>query len=230
MSARSLAANSTVMLQSYLDRLLAEIPEAQSEPASSPVQNDAASHSARRDTGTPDASICATWREQTFQAMLFHVSEMRFAAPLIHLQGVVPFAETPTRLPETPDWFLGVCTYRGQNVRVVDTAGLTTRGQILDVKRDYQHVILLQAGSWGLACDAVSEVLTIAPSTVQWRKRLSDKPWLAGTLRERLCAVLDMDALALSLEREAVGTASSAFAQCDQDTRDESGVVGANRA
>ena len=32
----------------------------------------------------------STWREQTFQAMLFHVSEMRFAAPLIHLQGVVP--------------------------------------------------------------------------------------------------------------------------------------------
>jgi len=208
MSPRSLTASNTVMLQSYLDRLLAEVPEAQPAPATLPLQSDAPPRSARPEARAPDAGTCSTWREQTFQAMLFHVSEMRFAAPLIHLQGVVPFSETLTPLPETPDWFLGVCAYRDQNVRVVDTAGLTTRGQNLDVKRHYQHVILLQAGRWGLTCDAVSEVLTIAPHTVQWRRRPGDKPWLAGTLRETLCAVLDLDELALSLERQTLHGAS----------------------
>ncbi|MDH3451994.1 MAG: chemotaxis protein CheW [Gammaproteobacteria bacterium] len=201
MSLRPTTATGALILQSYLDRLLAEIPGSQPAVTHPDANPSETSDVALDEDPAPSADAHHEWRDTPFQAVLFCVHAVRLAAPLIRLHGVVPWNEALSDLPNTPDWFLGVCAYRDQNVRVVDTSVLILQGQNLDVERRHQHIILLDVGRWGLTCDAVSEVLTLTPDAVQWRTGHGSRPWLAGTLRDKLCALLDVDALAAMLER-----------------------------
>jgi len=197
-----------LVVQSYLDRLLADNPGADAEvvqvpaPAICADAADALTDVSGTDTPTmPAGDRDEEWRAKPFQALLFQVHAVQFAAPLIRLQGVVPWSEEIADLPETPDWFLGLLACRDHNVRVVDTAKLVMQGQKFDVESSPGHIILLDKGRWGMTCDGLNEVVNVAPQSVQWRARKANRPWLAGTLREKLCAVLDVGALARMLER-----------------------------
>ena len=56
-----------------------------------------------------------------------------------------------------------------------------------------QKIILMGGGKWGLACDSVSEVITLQQDKVRWRGDNSKRPWLAGTVVDQMCALLDVD-------------------------------------
>lgn len=211
MTARAATHAGTLIVQSYLDRLLAEVPGAAAEVAQTPgrtVSSDAADASSDDAGGdapaVPVAYDCEQWQAEPFQALLFHVHTVQFAAPLIRLHGVVPWSEEIADLPTTPDWFLGLLVCRDRKVRVVDTARLVMQGQNIDVESRPGHIVLLDKGRWGITCNGLSEVLTVTPQSVQWRTRKVSRPWLAGTLRDRLCAMLDIDALAQILEHGSV--------------------------
>ena len=225
MTARVTTCAGNLVVQSYLDRLLAEVPGAAAEIAQTSVPTICADAEVAQ---TPDPTACADadhtsrdvanhdapvmpaaygneeWRAEPFQALLFRVQTVQFAAPLIRLHGVVPWSEEIADLPDTPDWFRGLLVCRDQKVRVVDTARLVMQGQNIDVEARPGHIILLDSGHWGMTCSDLSEVLTVTPQSVQWRARNVSRPWLAGTLREKLCAMLDIDALTQMLERGSV--------------------------
>lgn len=206
MSVRSITDPGTAIVQSYLDRLLAEmtIGAAQVEPVTIPSDSSAQAIGATSpdDQVMTAAGVSRDWCDKPFQTLLFQVQGVRFAAPLIRLHGVAPWSEEISDLPDSPDWFVGLLRYRGQNVRVVDTATLVMQGQKFDVESRSGHIVVLDNGRWGMTCSGLLEVLTVAPESVQWRADLATRPWLAGTLREKLCALLDVDALGAMLERQ----------------------------
>jgi len=194
----------TAIVQSYLDRLLAEmtIGAASVEQVAVPTDSsaEALGTTGPDDQVMPAAGASRDWRDKPFQTLLFRAQGVGFAAPLIRLHGVVPWSDEISDLPDTPAWFVGLFPYRGRNVRVVDTATLIMQGQKFDVETRPGHIVVLNNGRWGMTCNGLHEVLTVAPESVQWRADLAARPWLAGTLREKLCALLDVDALAAMLE------------------------------
>ncbi len=140
------------------------------------------------------------WAGADFQCLLFRVGGLTLALPLAKLNGVLPWdAERVTPLPGHKPWFLGLREYQGQQVRLIEVAKVI---ELRDEQADAaQHgkVILIGDGRWGLACDEIAEVVTLAPAAVKWRGRTGSRPWLAGTVIERMCALLDADALAAML-------------------------------
>lgn len=142
------------------------------------------------------------WAEPDFQALIFQVGGLKLAVPLVKLHSVVPWADQVTPMPNQPAWCHGLFTYRGHNVRVVDTATLVLppEKRHLDDADAPSKILVVGDGRWALSCSRVGEVVRLTPGEVKWRTAKGQRPWLAGTVRERLCAVMDTEAFAAMLD------------------------------
>lgn len=214
-SDKTLLATPQQALWDYLDTLLQEIPADLPEPVSEAEIQDRDPHALEQEL-LPSPSpldpavsqpamapaareLVPVWAENDFQALLFKVGKLTLAVPLITLHSVLNWPETGvTPMPGQPDWCLGLIRYRDNNVRIADTGALVIPAdrQTLREGSQAKHILIVDTGRWGLACDAIGSVITLTKDDVRWRRATSSRPWLAGTLPEQLCALLDIEALA----------------------------------
>lgn len=54
---------------------------------------------------------------------------------------------------------------------------------------------MLDNSSWGLACEKLVNTVTLNQDDVKWKEQSGRRPWLAGLIKERMCALLDVSAL-----------------------------------
>jgi purine-binding chemotaxis protein CheW len=151
----------------------------------------------------PLADLRPSWAEQEFQCLMFNVVGISLAVPLVKLNGVIPWTDDLTPMPGHSEAFLGLLRHLGKNVKVMDTATVILppqqRQQLAPVEERMKKIILMDEGRWGLACDDVGEVITLQAEEVRWRTAAGRRPWLAGTIPDRLCALLDTEVLANQL-------------------------------
>ena len=138
------------------------------------------------------------WGEEPFECLLFDVAGLTLAAPLVCLGSIYPLTdEELTPLFGQPDWFLGLLPCQAGNLRVLDTARWVMPERYRDDYREgLRFVISLQGLDWGLAVHGVSHSVRLDPAEVKWRNQRATRPWLAGTVIDQMCALLDVAALA----------------------------------
>ncbi len=184
-----------------------------------------ASPAVETETETPPASTTAAvpeWGEETFQALLFKVGGLTLAVPLVELSGVQELSrEAVTPMPGHAPWYLGLMDYRDRSVPVVDTAHLVLPTERLaalkgDPAERLTRVVFIDDGRWGLGCDTVADVITLTPDKVRWRTSRTRRQWLAGTVIDHMCAIIDPPAFGQML---ATGLED---AQDDDDTGTDS--------
>jgi len=137
------------------------------------------------------------WAQERFECLLFTVAGLKLAVPLVCLGGIhaIQDRDKITPLPGMPDWLVGLFPTAQGNVRVVDTARwVMPERDVGDYAEQMQYVIRMNESDWGLSCDGVDKSITLMPDQVRWRTSRSKRPWLAGTLIEHMCALLDVDA------------------------------------
>ena len=207
-------------LNEYLDSLLQEIPTAP-EPAvvspqpriEVPAPAAVAGEPARTQPAVaPEEPVRPDWAEGRFQCLTFSVAGLTLAVPLVKLNGVIEVPEDITPMPGHRPWFLGLIRHLERQVKVVDIGRI-----VLPQGREYSpvepgHVILIDESRWGIACEGETQMLTLSEHGVRWRTSRGKRPWLAGTVIEHMCAILDVDALASEL---ATGQWSAAGATGD---------------
>ena len=148
------------------------------------------------------------YRKGKFQALFFEVAGLKVALPLKDLGGIHQMGTLNT-LPGKPDWYKGVRLYRDQKINVVNTARWVMPekyDQSLAEKLNYQYVIMLGKSSWGLACEKLVNTISLEQDDVKWRSSEGKRPWLAGLIKQHMCALLDVDAMIALLAK---GAASS---------------------
>ena len=94
-----------------------------------------------------------------------------------------------------PKWFKGVMLHREQKINVVDTAMWVMPekyDQNLAETLNYQYLIMLGDSLWGLASDKLVNTVTLTKDEVKWREAGGKRPWLAGMVKERMCALIDV--------------------------------------
>ncbi len=144
------------------------------------------------------------WAEGSIQALLFKVAGLTLAVPLVELSGIQPWEKgTVTPIPGRISWYLGLMQYREHSVPVVDTAELVLPADrlaaLVPAEERLGRVVFIDDGRWGLACDEVAEVITLEPEQVRWRSNRTKRRWLAGTVIEQMCAIIDPPAFARML-------------------------------
>ena len=138
------------------------------------------------------------WGEEPFECLLFDVAGLTLAVPLVSLGSIYPLAgQDLTPLFGQPDWFLGILPSQAGNLKVLDTARWVMADRYRDDFREgLQYVISVQGYEWGLAVHQVSRSIRLDPREVKWRSQRTQRPWLAGTVIDHMCALVDVTALA----------------------------------
>ena len=145
------------------------------------------------------------WAIPEFQALLFAVSGLKLAVPLSELNGIVEWGdEYINELPGHASWYLGLINHLGKNVPVVDTLQQVVPKERWPAghleKPEFKHIILIDDGRWGLACEQVLEIITLKTEQVKWRSSRTKRRWLLGTVIEEKCALLDSSEFASMLQ------------------------------
>jgi len=167
-----------------VDPLIPEVTHR--EPAAIPIK-------VIPDNETPYQVVRPEWSLQRFQCLLFTVAGLKLAVPLVSLGSIYRIDKKFNNLPGQDEWFLGILSTAG-NLRVINTAYCVMPERYDAASRDsLQFVISLHGYDWGLACHEVANAITLEPDDVSWRSRKGLRPWLAGTVKEHMCALLDTD-------------------------------------
>jgi purine-binding chemotaxis protein CheW len=201
----------------YLDSLLKEVertpeapaktaevveirPETQLQEQSEIVEpvSEVAAGEAVVDTGLEEGVLIPEWAEEPFQCLLFSLRGMTLAVPLLSLDSIMKWEEEVAPLPGQPDWHMGVILHRDQQVVVVDTAQLLVPdklGKAGEEREKGSHILVIGGGSRGLACDSLAKPVTLTKDDVRWSAPGGNRPWVAGTIVEKLCILLNVECL-----------------------------------
>ncbi|WP_339668391.1 chemotaxis protein CheW [Dasania marina] len=145
-----------------------------------------------------------SWAQQRFECLLFSVGGLTLAVPLAELGSIIPITDELTPLFGQIDWFMGLLTVKQGNIRTVNTAKVVMPERYQEGMADnFNYVISINGVDWGLAVDDVASAITLSPEDVRWRSERSKRPWLAGTVVDHMCALLDVSQLAsMFIERD----------------------------
>lgn len=164
----------------------------------------------RTDTGTKTATETCTetgegktrWRNidlgDEFVVLLFKVAGVVLSVPLSLLGGIYKPVHINAIFGK-PEWYAGLTNISKRTVSVVDTAKWMLPGKEI-VEHTYHFIILLNNHNWGLQCDELIGTKTIKKQDVKWRIVEGDRPWLAGILKNEMCALLHVTELEKMLE------------------------------
>ncbi|MFT6985352.1 MAG: purine-binding chemotaxis protein CheW [Psychromonas sp.] len=131
--------------------------------------------------------------ENEFQVLFFELAGLTFAVPLTDLGGIHHLDKSLNFLLGKPDWFSGVMTHGESLYNIVDTAKwINIEGS---KAQNYTHYILLGSTEWGLSCEKLLGTETLTSSQIKWRKVQGKRPWLAGMVKEKMCALIHAEEL-----------------------------------
>lgn len=140
------------------------------------------------------------WAQERFEVLLFQVSGLTLAVPLIALGQIQPITDEMTTLFGQADWFMGLQPSPAGKIRTVNTA-LFVMPERYDPKfvESAKYVVSLSGVPWGLAVDSVNQPISLNVDDVKWRSERSKRPWLAGTVKGHMCALVDIPQMAQML-------------------------------
>lgn len=170
------------------------VVEAPVEPAPIPLQDlapqvvDAFTEVTKgwKDNGRPD------WAQHRFDALIFKVAGLKLAVPLVSLGLIHPIDKKFNALPHQTPWFLGLLRVSGGSIKVIDTAMCVMPERYTpECREGLKYVITLHGYEWGLACHEVEKAIRLDPDAINWRTQRGKRPWMAGTVRDHMCALID---------------------------------------
>ena len=133
------------------------------------------------------------WAQSRFDVLLFKVSGLTLAVPLISLGQIQPITDELTPLFGQADWFMGLQPTPQGKIRTVNTAKFVMPERYDEsFVKSAKYVVSINGVPWGLAVDSVNQPISLQPDEVKWRGDRSKRPWLAGTVKEHMCALLDI--------------------------------------
>ncbi len=184
-----------------LEGALTPLPQSsRSEARKTPIEPNPVPVVAQQSaSGDPQSHI----RTSDFQALFFKVGGLTLAVPLTELGGIHRLDKVGPLIGK-PDWFKGIMLHRQQRLNVVDSAAWIMPekyDQTLAETLDYQYLIMLNDSHWGLTCESLVNTLTLSPEEVKWRTQTGKRPWLAGMVKDPMCALLNVPELIMLLNK-----------------------------
>lgn len=143
----------------------------------------------------PQEVLRPEWAQSRFECLIFSVAGLKLAVPLITLGSIHQIDRKFNALPGQYDWFIGILqTPNSGNIKVLDTALCVMPERYNPASReDLQYVITIHGCAWGLACHQVEQSITLEPDQIKWRSKRGKRPWLAGTVVDHMCSLIDTD-------------------------------------
>lgn len=141
------------------------------------------------------------WAQKRFDVLLFTVSGLTLAVPLIALGQIQYIGDELTPIFGQSDWFMGLLNTSHGQIRTVNTALFVMPEKYNEsFVETAKYVISIDGLPWGLAVDTVNQPINIDPVDVNWRTQRTSRPWLAGTVKSAMCALIDIPRMGAMLK------------------------------
>jgi purine-binding chemotaxis protein CheW len=137
--------------------------------------------------------------EVAVQLVTFMLGDEEYGLPIMQVQEILRLRElNVTKVPNAPEFVDGVINLRGRLVPIID---VRKRFRLAAVERDRANricVVRVAGRTVGMLLDAVVEVITILPSSIEPLPDLAtsiDAVFIVGVVRvdQRLVIVLEID-------------------------------------
>jgi len=136
------------------------------------------------------------WAQESFDILLLEVQDIKVAVPLATLGQIHRLNEHLTPLFGQTEWFIGIQKTTMGNIKTIDIAQFIMPERYNSVSKvQHQYVVAIDGTDWGFAVDDIDQPIHINPSDIRWRANRSDRVWMAGTVKEHTCILLDIPAL-----------------------------------
>jgi purine-binding chemotaxis protein CheW len=140
------------------------------------------------------------WAENPFDVLLVEVNGVQLAMPLEALDAIYPLDNALTPLFGQAKWFMGLQKTIEGNVSVINTAQFVMPERYdKDQPSQIKYSVAINGSGWGLAVDKIHQPVLVNPDDIRWRVKRAARPWMAGTVKDHMCALLDIPYLAHSL-------------------------------
>lgn len=143
-----------------------------------------------------------SWSSQGVECLVFSVGGLKLAVPLLLLGGVHEVdADEVKPLMGQPQWYLGMVHKNDQNLQVIDTASFIMPERSLSLaEQGFKYLIQLEKTPWTIACQSIDDTVRLEANEIKWRGDRGKRAWLAGTVIERMCALIDVSGLLQQVE------------------------------
>jgi len=146
--------------------------------------------------------IIPLWGQKPFECLFVKSAGMNLMIPAMSVSYIERVNEKITRIPLDAEAFHGVITLREQSVAVIDLFSLIDEKTSIDNEQSMQHnthhidyVIVMENGCYALACDDVSQMITLDSEDVRWNRASFNNPMFTGVVTEYLCPIVNIDNL-----------------------------------
>ncbi|MGS2717527.1 chemotaxis protein CheW [Eionea flava] len=137
------------------------------------------------------------WGDSPFDVLLVDLSGIQLAMPLVALDAINPLSDELTPLFGQAEWFMGLQKTITGNVNVINTSQFIMPERYKpEAQARAKYSVAINGSGWALAVDKIHQPITIDPADIRWRKRRSERPWMAGTIKDHVCALIDIPTLA----------------------------------
>ncbi|HHY37104.1 MAG TPA: purine-binding chemotaxis protein CheW [Firmicutes bacterium] len=138
------------------------------------------------------------------QVVIFKLGEEEYGIPILSVQEIIR-PQTPTKLPNSPEFIKGIINLRGKVIPIVDLGrrfGLTPGA---DTGEQRFIVVEVRGNTVGIIVDSVTEVLAVAEENIKppvENFASFDARYISGilALEERLIILIDIDKIFLEDE------------------------------
>ncbi len=131
--------------------------------------------------------------------LLCQISGMKLAFDVSALSNIVHWpASGLNQLPGRKGWQLGLYRDREQHIEVVDIRHLLQTTQHDTDQPGY--ILLINERRTGIACDGISQIITIDADQVNWRRDTTQRRWFRGVIADSMHSIIDLPALFSALE------------------------------
>lgn len=134
------------------------------------------------------------WAQAPFEVLIVDIGGLHLAIPLITLTQISPIDDKLHAPFGQASWLLGLQkTHKGMT-KLVDTAELIMPERPNPVD-NYRYALTIADTDWAMAVDAIHQPFVIEPEAIRWRPRREQRPWMAGTVKDHLCVLIDIPTL-----------------------------------
>lgn len=141
------------------------------------------------------------WGDTPFDVLLVDLNGIQLAMPLVALDAINPLSNELTPLFGQAEWFMGLQKTITGNVNVINTSQFIMPERYKPEEQvRAKYSVAINGSGWALAVDNIHQPITINPADIRWRKRRSERPWMAGTIKDHVCALIDIPTLANMLK------------------------------
>jgi purine-binding chemotaxis protein CheW len=143
-----------------------------------------------------------SWSSQGVECLVFSVGGLKLAVPLLFLGGVHEVNASDVKpLIGQPKWYLGMIHRDEQNLQVIDTASFIMPERTkYSAEQGYKYLIQLEKTPWAIACQSIDDTVRLEATEIKWRGDRGKRAWLAGTVIEKMCALIDVSGLLQQVE------------------------------